>query len=361
MTKMKQLVIGLVAFAAFYTAGAQTQKEKAATYIAAYSELAINEEIRTGVPASITLAQGLIETMNGQSPLCVQGNNHFGIKCKNDWTGETMSHDDDAKGECFRKYNSAEHSFRDHSDFLLSRPHYAFLFKLDPTDYEGWARGLKKAGYATSPTYAQKLIKTIVDNDLQQFTLVALERSKDPLPAQRDQPLFASASQPANGQPAEEHGGYEMPAETARTTAAGTAARSKEQPRAMLVAQTIVEAPSYPTEVFTINNLKVIYAGEGTSLFALASKYSISYDKLLGFNDLKDVDIIEKGQLVFLENKEKKGHAEVHIVQAGETLYDVAQREGMHIRELATLNHLKVSYRDVLTAGTRLNLREAKK
>ncbi|HEX6915029.1 MAG TPA: glucosaminidase domain-containing protein, partial [Chitinophagaceae bacterium] len=153
-------------------------QDKVEEYIRTYQELAIKEMLRTGVPAAITLAQGILESQSGESDLARKSNNHFGIKCKNDWTGATVYHDDDARGECFRSYDNAEQSYRDHSDFLKSRPHYTFLFSLDPTDFEGWAKGLKKAGYATSPTYADRLIGLIRRYNLQEYTLVALNRKK---------------------------------------------------------------------------------------------------------------------------------------------------------------------------------------
>ena len=136
-------------------------KEPQEAYISRYSALAVYEMYRSGVPASITLAQGMLESGNGLSELAVKGNNHFGIKCHNNWTGGKMYHDDDAKGECFRKYTAPEHSYRDHSDFLRYRDRYKFLFDLEITDYKGWAHGLKKAGYATDPSYPSKLIKLI--------------------------------------------------------------------------------------------------------------------------------------------------------------------------------------------------------
>jgi hypothetical protein len=143
-------------------------------YIARFRDIAIAEMQRTGVPASITLAQGILETEAGRSPLVIKSNNHFGIKCKSDWRGEWVTHDDDARGECFRKYNDPAESYKDHSDFLKNRAHYAPLFKLDVKDYESWAYGLKKAGYATNPKYPQLLIKLIRDYDLQQYTMMAL-------------------------------------------------------------------------------------------------------------------------------------------------------------------------------------------
>src|SRR3954454_9583629 len=166
-------------------------------YINNYKELAISEEIRTGVPAAITLAQGILKTEAGQSDLVKASNNHFGIKCKSDWTGATVYHHDDTKQECFRRYNSAEESYHDHSDFLKSRPNYAFLFKLDPTDYEGWAKGLKKAGYPTSNVYRQMLIKIIVTNHLQDYTLIAIQRQQN---GNTQPQLTANISTDNNGQ-----------------------------------------------------------------------------------------------------------------------------------------------------------------
>ena len=138
-------------------------------YINTYKDIAISEMNRTGVPASIKLAQGMIETGNGNSRLATKGNNHFGIKCHNSWKGKKIHHDDDERGECFRKYKSPEESFLDHSDFLRGSVRYSFLFNLETTDYKGWARGLQKAGYATNPSYANSLIRIIEENELDHF------------------------------------------------------------------------------------------------------------------------------------------------------------------------------------------------
>jgi hypothetical protein len=159
-------------------------------YIARFRDIAIAEMQRTGVPASITLAQGILETEAGQSDLVQMSNNHFGIKCKDDWKGETVKHDDDAKGECFRKYPDPADSYKDHSDFLKNRPYYASLFKLDPKDYEAWAYGLKKAGYATNPKYPQLLIKLIQDYDLQQYTMMAMLNAKPIVAEKKTEMIF---------------------------------------------------------------------------------------------------------------------------------------------------------------------------
>ena len=146
-------------------------------YINTYKDMAIIEMQRTGVPAAIKLAQGIHETMAGTSDLVLSSNNHFGIKCKDTWKGESVVHDDDLRGECFRKYASAIESYRDHSDFLKSSSRYAFLFNLDPTDYEHWAYGLKRAGYATNPRYPQIIISLIEDYHLQDYTMIALGKT----------------------------------------------------------------------------------------------------------------------------------------------------------------------------------------
>ncbi len=173
---MKKIIAVFIAFCLFQSAYSQNNAVKA--YIEQYKEIAINEMIRTGVPASITLAQGILESGAGKSELVMASNNHFGIKCKGNWTGDVVYHDDDAKGECFRSYSSAEESYKDHSDFLSTRPLYASLFDIDPTDFEAWAKGLKKAGYATNPIYANLLIKTIRDNNLDYYTNLALQKAE---------------------------------------------------------------------------------------------------------------------------------------------------------------------------------------
>jgi LysM repeat protein len=308
-------------------------------YINTYKELAINEEIRTGVPAAITLAQGILETEAGQSDLVKASNNHFGIKCKTDWTGATVYHDDDAKGECFRSYNNAEESYHDHSDFLKDRPNYAFLFQLDPTDYEGWAKGLKRAGYATSNVYGQMLIKLIVTNHLQDYTLLAIQR----LQSGNTQPQLAANTTTDNNQP--EQGILPPPAPA--------------PPITVKAAQTTIETPTalYPPGIFEINQTKVVFAKAGTSLFALASNFKVAYPKLLEFNDMQQKEILDKNQLIYLAKKQKKGTTPYHVVLAGETLHDIAQTEGIRLENLTEYNH--VSESEVLQTGTKIYLQSA--
>ena len=298
----------------------QSDRLRIETYISTYKELAIAEMLRTGVPASITLAQGILETAGGQSDLAAIANNHFGIKCKSEWTGETMYHDDDTKNECFRKYSSPEDSYRDHSDFLRTRPMYAFLFKLDPTDYEGWAKGLKRAGYATASTYATSLIRLIVENNLQSFTLLAMQRRE------MGDDLFNTGSIAAAPSLIDE-------TEVKQTTPVFVAKKDfKEKSK----------NDKYPVnQVFNINEAKVIYAEAGTSLLALANNYNVGLKKLLEFNDLEQTEILTTGQLIFLQKKAKKGNKDIHIVEERESLHDISQKEGIQLSTIMQFNGLQ--------------------
>src|SRR6187399_49455 len=177
MQKLKALFL-LFASLAFKNSFAQ-QDPVVVQYIQNYKDIAIAEMQRTGIPASIKLAQGIHETSAGTSVLVQKSNNHFGLKCKTEWTGMTVKHTDDAPNECFRKYPNSSDSYKDQSDYLKNTPRYASLFELDPTDYKGWATGLKRAGYATNPKYAPVLIKLIEDFNLQDYTLIALGKLKE--------------------------------------------------------------------------------------------------------------------------------------------------------------------------------------
>lgn len=337
-----RLLLTLIAsLSIFSTVFSQKEKERIVNYVQQYKELAMAEMKRTGIPASITLAQGLLETGYGQSDLALNANNHFGIKCKSDWTGQSVSHDDDSKGECFRKYASVEDSYRDHSEFLR-RPNYTFLFAIDPKDYQGWAYGLKKAGYATNPIYAQKLIKFIEENDLQQYTLEAL--GEMPLAEAGHNTIEAKqgsiATKSAISLP-----GHEIA--SGKNATALSPDNSKNQKHS-----------NYPKEkTFAINGSKVLYVNAGTSLFALATNNGISFSKLLEFNDLDKVDILDKDELIFLEKKQKKGEKDFHVVEANETLHDICQQEGIQINSILEFNHLTKSTKPGV--GQRLYLKSA--
>jgi LysM repeat protein len=286
-------------------------------YINNYKKLAMDEMIRTGIPASITLAQGIHETYAGKSELVLKSNNHFGIKCKDYWTGKKVYHDDDARGECFRKYDDPALSYRDHSDFLKAGERYAFLFKLDPEDYKGWAMGLKKAGYATNPKYGPIIIKLIEDYNLQQYTEIAMGK----IPPEAE--VLAVNPKPATDVPAD------------------ISAFVKLQDPMMEIAPP--PQVNYPTGEFTINNTKVIYAKEGTSLLVIAQEYEIPLSKLLEFNDMENEEVLTKNQLIYLQRKRRTGNNEVHIVANGETLHDISQAEAIRLANLLEYNNLQKS------------------
>lgn len=293
-------------------------------YIDTYKNAAIAEEIRTGVPAAITLAQGIHESGAGTSDLVLASNNHFGIKC-NGWNGKSVSHDDDAKGECFRKYDDPLDSYKDHSDFLKNRKYYVSLFELDPTDYKAWAHGLKKAGYATNPKYAQILIKLIEDYDLQQYTLLAL------------------------------NGKFSDNGDVAYVNNVKTETADEAKINEPVVLKAVVKTYNYPTGVFKINETNVVFVKKGTAFLKVANDNDISLPRLFEFNDMKPVDIAEKDQLMYLQRKRKIGTEEFHIVQEGETIYDIAQIEGIRIESLLEYNLLKQGMQPAI--GEKLNLK----
>lgn len=289
-------------------------------YIDTYKNIAIAEEMRTGVPAAITLAQGIHESGAGTSDLVLASNNHFGIKC-NGWTGQTVTHDDDAKGECFRKYDDPVESYKDHSDFLKNRSYYTSLFQLDPSDYKAWAYGLKKAGYATNPKYPQILIKLIEDYDLQQYTSLALNNK------------FADGGDAVYVKTESDNNGISEPK----------------------IQQAVVKTYNYPASVFKINETKVVFVKKGTALLKVANDNDVSLPKLFEFNDMKPVDISDNDQLIFLQRKRKIGAEEFHVVQEGETLHDIAQSEGIRLESLLEYNLLKDDMQPAV--GEKLNLK----
>lgn len=360
---MKKIVLLFISTAVSVVIYAQ-RTANIQNYIATYSEIAINEEMRSGVPAAITLAQGILESGCGQSDLCLKSNNHFGVKCKEDWTGPTTTHDDDLKGECFRVYANAAESYKDHSDFLKYRPYYVALFKLRQDDYRGWAYGLKKAGYATERDYPKNLIHLIETYNLQQYTLTALERMRNP-----DNATYAAnnaAGLPVTATVAK----AVMP--TSTDVVSGTKPTLAEQVITNEEEDTTYAAPavvaendnsnepgmdSYPNGTFTINGTKVIFAKAGTSLFAMASNYNVAFKTLLDYNELDNSDILEKDRLIYLERKPKKGGKEYHVVATSETLDDIAQKEGVRLESILLYNTLQKNSRPA--AGTKIYLRLA--
>lgn len=292
-------------------------------YINTYKFAAIEEMKRTGVPASIKLAQGILETQAGQSDLVRRSNNHFGIKCKTAWAGEKVYHDDDERGECFRAYGTAMDSYKDHSDFLKNSQRYSFLFKINPEDYKEWARGLKKAGYATNPKYWQQLVKYIEDYSLNFYTQIALGKQQ----MADELPMYAS-----------------VVVDNPQVVAAAIVTTDAGAPGNGAIEVIAMELPvqQYPEGVFEINSTRVITARAGSSLLALAEEHDLRFKQLLDFNDLpQDIDLLQKDQLVFLQRKRKHGANDFTVLYKNETLYDVSQREGIRLDDLLEYNFLE--------------------
>lgn len=299
----------IILFFSIVTLNTEGQSRK--EFIQKYKHIAIREMERTGIPASITLAQGIFESGCGSSELSRQANNHFGIKC-HDWIGETYHMDDDAEDECFRKYESPEQSWIDHSEFLTSRPRYAGLFKLSATDYKAWAKGLKAAGYATNPHYAEKLIKIIEEEQLYQYD----HKVKHPTGA---------------------------PAETIAATSNSASASS-------------VTSVNYHKREEIKNGILCIEIKKGDTFENIAKYYGIKLKKLLAYNDKKDSSLMV-GQYVFLKRKKSKAARgyEFHRVKKGENLYLISQMYGVRLKSLVAFNYINAD--TALEEGEKIYLR----
>lgn len=338
--KKKLTIITALALATFLAAFAVharlTPQEK---YIAKYSAIAVNEMYRSGVPASITLAQGIVESASGQSVLATKGNNHFGIKCHRGWKGKTMKADDDRAGECFRVYDSAEDSFRDHSDFLRYRDRYKFLFDLETTDYAGWAHGLKKAGYATDPGYAGKLIKCIEDYDLARFDYMKVEETFE---------------------------------------AGGTNA---VKPETIVVEEIIPMSPnilelgvfpgdgpdeqysfSISRNMYTCNGVPYVMSVEGDTYAAIAKENHLFLTELLHYNDLYREEQLQPGTRVYVQPKKKysrKGLDKYIVDEDGEDIRSICQRFGVKVKSILKINGIPKDY--ALFEGDEILLRPAER
>ena len=250
-------------------------------YIKQYSDIAVAHQKKYGIPASITLAQGLLESGAGRSELARKSNNHFGIKCHSDWRGGRVYHDDDLRGECFRKYRNAEQSYEDHAKFLTERPRYASLFKLKVTDYKGWAKGLQRCGYATDRAYANRLIKLIEDYDLYRYDRLQAGKKKK-----------ASAKR------------------------------------------------IYPYQIYRTYGLLYVYSNGNDSFDDIAASLGFKAKQLRKYNEVPEDFPLDKGDIVYLEKKKKKAdkpHYE-HVVQVGESMHSISQKYGIQVKSLYKLN-----------------------
>lgn len=318
-------------------ASAQTPQQ---AYIEKYSVLAVQEMYRSGVPASITLAQGMLESGNGMSELALKGNNHFGIKCHNNWNGGKMYHDDDAKGECFRKYNDPELSYRDHSDFLRYRDRYKFLFDLDITDYKGWAHGLKKAGYATDPSYPTKLIKLIETYQLHEYDLKPSTYGqavvKEDKPTRKNEKKHV---EPAPVEPPKSPSYIEQPQKMSQ---------SKKESFHFTVSR----------EMYSQNGVPFVYSLEGETYKSIAQTYGLFYKEILKINDLTSDETLRPGTVVYLQAKKKKAAKgiDMHFIDGEETLRDIAQRYAVRLSAINKINGLNTDF--VPRSGDCIRLRK---
>ncbi len=348
------------------------------SYIEQYKAIAMKEMKRTGVPASITLAQAIVESNSGESNLAKNHNNHFGIKCKSDWTGAKAYQDDDTKQECFRAYDAAEQSFKDHSNFLKNRPNYVSLFLLDPVDDTAWAYGLKKAGYATAPDYPKKLLKIIDDYELAQYNFpeLANEIETDSLTEVVDTPLTKIASDTVISQPLvdsvkalstdtiakaviQESKSLNKPSGIAQTNVNSytTPLPIKQlAPASIAIADTVksvkkeIPAPeekpiesfapvyNYPEGRFRINQVPVLLGKKDMSFVEIAIQFNLPLYKLFEYNEIKEAILLDRDQLIFLAPKKKEGATSFHTVKDNTTLHEISQLEGVQLSQLKLYN-----------------------
>ena len=267
-------------------------------YIRNFKDMAINEMHIYRIPASITLAQGILESASGMSKLATEANNHFGIKCHVNWNGQKTYHDDDEKHECFRKYDSVKDSYRDHSIFLSDRKRYSFLFDLRTDDYKGWAKGLQKAGYATSKTYSKKLIELI-----KKYNLDSFDDSK------KSNQLFVNDNDSYKNQ---------------------------------------------KTEVFSDNFIKYVIVEQGQTISDIAEKYELWIWEILKYNECDiEVELIE-GDRIYLQPKRKKSKQKNHVVKEGDSMYSISQAYGIKLKFLYKYNRMDIGTEPFI--GQKLNL-----
>lgn len=305
---MNRIILVLVLLSSVLGVPAQMKwNQRYQTYIYQYRDLAIEQMLKYNIPASITLAQGLLESGAGNSELAQKGNNHFGIKCHG-WTGRTTYHDDDAKQECFRAYDNVFESYEDHSMLLSRQPRYRELFSLDLKDYAGWARGLKKCGYATSPTYARKLIDIIELYKLYEYDSA---KKYDKFMESRSYKDDKSA-----------RGGMAHP-------------------------------------IHAYNKNYYVVAREGDTFRSLGKELGLSYRKIAKYNERQKDDKLNAGEVIYLKKKQKRAAKTFknrpHCVKAGESMYDIAQYYGIRLKSLYRMNGLSADYS--IKVGDRLRVR----
>lgn len=282
---------------------AQRRNTRYVEYVEKYCDLAVEQMKEHKIPASITLAQGLLESGAGMSELARKSNNHFGIKCGSSWNGRTVRHDDDARQECFRAYSHPRASYEDHSVFLTRGARYAFLFQLDLTDYRGWARGLKKAGYATDPSYANRLITIIEDYELYKYDR--------------------------------------------KSTRPSSSSSRKEESRPSLLSH----------QVYIANGIAYVVARTGDTFKDLGKEFDMSWRKLVKYNDLQKDYTLMQGDIIYLKAKKKKASKPytVYVVKDGDSMHSISQKYAIRLKNLYKMNRKEGDY--IPEVGDRLRLR----
>ena len=291
-------------------------------YIEKYKTTAVKKMLEHGIPASITLAQGILESGSGKSDLASVANNHFGIKCHKGWTGDSFIMDDDKKNECFRKYKTAAESFEDHSQFLMTRGRYAFLFEYKVTDYKKWAHGLKKAGYATNPKYAHLLIKVIEDNSLYEYDKI---KSLNELGVKEEKPIEVKPP---------------------KEDVVATANTKDFKP---------VSVSDSKRLIYENEGVRYVKALKGDSFENIAAEFGIYTWQVRKYNDANKKTKLNSGDFIYIEKKNAKARIKFHIVQRGETLREICQKYAVRVKKVKKLNGMQ-NDRD-LPEGGRLKLR----
>lgn len=341
----------------FTTFLVQAQESKDVSYIRKHALLAVEEMQLYKIPASITLAQGLLETGGGQSRLAEKANNHFGIKCKGEaeWPSHKsrIYHDDDAKGECFRSYNSVGESYRDHSEFLALRPFYKALFTMSVTDYKGWAHGLKKAGYATDPTYASKLISRIEKYNLNQFDHITVNdvytklyalygNEQDKYITQNNSKQTTDIAINQSKRATLQNNQIEVAQATEERRPSISIGKRKENPQ--------LRVKNHP------NNITYIVAEAGETLGSIGKLYKKTPSELAEYNEIRLGSKLKDGQIVFFNKKKTKGSENVYQVAEGDDIYTISQKFGVKLSNLYKYNDMEPG--DQPKQGQRINLKK---
>ncbi len=346
---MKKLLLVIVSLIlSVFATGAEKEMTRQ-EYIDKYAPIAMEEMRRSKIPASITLAQGCLESSYSNSKLARKANNHFGIKCHKDWTGKTMKHDDDKNDECFRVYKHAEESYRDHSDFLVKGSRYASLFELKPDDYKGWAKGLRKAGYATDPKYPDKLIRIIEESGLDKFDEMVLNGK-------------TIASVPATAAETPEKPEKHKREKKPKKTKLPATAQTKTDATVPVGVPVLADVDNFSfdspvREVFDNNRCRYVVAQINDSFDGLAQEYALMPWQLRMFNDLSNDHVIAPGQILYLQAKKSNAEKKYtsHTVKAGESLHRISQLYGVKIAKLRKYNSLTG---DDLSEGQVIRLRK---